>query len=189
MASQVASNILTTKERRFAVNHLKESKEAYLKSVKGLSAAQLSFKPASDRWSVQECMMHIALAEDGLWQMVTNTLQQPANAQNRDQIQVSDEDLLKLLTNREQKAKASETLDPAVARWPDAESALKHFKDRRQETIRYVKTTTDDLRNHVAQMPFGALDTYQLLLLISGHTARHTAQINEIKAHPGFPKQ
>jgi hypothetical protein len=45
------------------------------------------------------------------------------------------------------------------------------------------------MRNHVTESPMlGAMDAYQLMLLISAHTARHTAQIEEVKAHPNFPK-
>jgi hypothetical protein len=55
----------------------------------------------------------------------------------------------------------------------------------------YLQTTNDDLRDHFFDHPaFGPLDLdgYQWLLLISGHSARHTAQIGEVKADPNFPK-
>lgn len=188
LASQVASTTLTNEERNFAINHLKESRESLLKSVKGLSAAQLAFKPGPDQWSIQECVAHIALTEDGLWTMTTNTLQQPANPDKRADIQTTDADLIKRIGNREQKAQAAEAVQPAKAQWQTMESALKHFKEQRQKTIKYLKTSTEDFRAHVAQMPFGALDAYQMVLLISSHTARHTAQINEVKSHPDFPK-
>jgi hypothetical protein len=35
----------------------------------------------------------------------------------------------------------------------------------------------------------GPLDAYQWLLLISGHTERHLAQILEVKADPNFPRR
>ena len=50
----------------------------------------------------------------------------------------------------------------------------------------------DDLRDHFADHPvpaIGTLDAYQWVLLISGHTRRHTLQILEVKADPNFPKQ
>ena len=188
LASQVATTTLTNKERKFAVDHLKQTRDNLLNSIKGLSGAQLAFKPAPDAWSVQECVAHITLSEEGLWTMATGTLQQPANPEKRTDIQMTDDALLKMIVSREHKAKADEALQPAAAKWPNTESALKHFKAQRQKTIKYVKTSTEDFRSHVAQLPFGALDAYQLVLLLSGHTARHTDQINEIKAHPGFPK-
>jgi len=188
LASQVATTTLTNKERKFAVDHLKETKENLLQAVKGLSDAQLAFKPAPEAWSVQECVAHITLAEEGIWKMTAQTLQQPANPEKRSNIQTSDEALLKMITSREQKVKADEALQPSAAQWPNVESALKHFKATRQKNIKYVKTSTEDFRNHVAELPFGALDAYQLVLLLSAHTARHTAQINEIKSNPRLPK-
>lgn len=188
LASQVASTTLTNEERRFAVDHLKESKDILLKSVKGLSPAQLAFKPAADKWSIQECVAHIALSEDGLWALTGNTLKQPVNPEKRAEVKTADADLVKMIASRDQKIQAAEALQPAKAQWQTTESALKHFKEQRQKTIKYVKTSTEDFRNHVAQMPFGAIDAYQLVLVMAAHTARHTAQIAEIKAHPDFPK-
>ena len=33
------------------------------------------------------------------------------------------------------------------------------------------------------------IDAYQWLLLLAAHSARHTAQIEEVKADPNFPKK
>jgi hypothetical protein len=32
------------------------------------------------------------------------------------------------------------------------------------------------------------MTAYQLLLMLSGHTERHTEQLLEVKASPGYPK-
>jgi hypothetical protein len=32
------------------------------------------------------------------------------------------------------------------------------------------------------------MDGYQWILLLSSHSQRHTAQLNEVKANPNFPK-
>ena len=54
--------------------------------------------------------------------------------------------------------------------------------------LEYIKSTKDDLRNHYSKMPFGTLDGFQIVIFMTGHTARHTAQIESIKAEPNFPK-
>ena len=54
--------------------------------------------------------------------------------------------------------------------------------------IQYLKTTTEDLRNHVVQLPFGYIDSYQLCLMIAAHSNRHTQQLREVMAAAGFPK-
>ena len=65
---------ITKKERNYAIKFLKETENDVLKKVQGLSEAQLKFKPAPDRWSVEECLKHIAVTEQALWQMASGTL-------------------------------------------------------------------------------------------------------------------
>ena len=58
----------------------------------------------------------------------------------------------------------------------------------RDATVTYVKTPADDLHGHAAPHPvFKTFDGYQWVLLLSGHSARHTAQIAEVKTAPGYP--
>jgi hypothetical protein len=45
------------------------------------------------------------------------------------------------------------------------------------------------LRAHAAPHPaFGPLDAHQWILLVAGHSARHTLQIEEVKTAAGYPK-
>ena len=55
---------LNPEERKFLIEQMEISKKAFLSSLAGISEAQWSFKPAPDRWSIAECMEHIAAAED-----------------------------------------------------------------------------------------------------------------------------
>ena len=60
----------TADERAAATAYLKKTEAGVLEGAKGLSAAQLNFKQAPDRWSVAEVLEHIASAEDFLMDMV-----------------------------------------------------------------------------------------------------------------------
>lgn len=60
-------------------------------------------------------------------------------------------------------------------------------QDGRDKTVAYVKDTADDLYGHAGPPVFKVLDGYQWILLLSGHAARHTAQIDEVKAVAGYP--
>ena len=188
LASRVSTNTLTGKERNFGVNHLKNSKDALLKNVKNLSSAQLNFKANDSSWSIKECVQHITLAEVELWNWAESVLKQPANPEKRSEIKVSDENILKMVSDRSKKANAPESIVPAKATWKDMEETLDSFKDERNKLIKYLKTTTEDVRSHVTQAQLGHIDAYQIILLISAHTIRHTKQIEEVKAHPQFPK-
>lgn len=188
LAGRMFSETITSKERRFLLDNLKESKANLFKAVKGLSEEQLNFKPSAEQWSVKECVQHIALSEKALWGMVDGTLKQSANPDKRKEIKVGDEELVSMISNRTQKVKTSESLQPEQAPWKTTAEALDAFKNSRGDLIKYAKTSTDDMRNHVGQTPIGMLDAYQMLLLLSGHTKRHTLQIEEVKANPAFPK-
>jgi len=187
-AGKMSSDTISTKERKFLVDYLKDTKTALVKSLKGLSEGQLNFKAAPDRWSIKECVQHIALAEAGLWSMTEAALKQPANPQKRSEIKVTDAALTTMVTDRSRKAQAPEVLQPQKGEAKTAEQALDNFKEKRNSLIKYVKTSTDDMRNHVAQTMMGSMDAYQLMLLIAAHSKRHTLQIEEVKADPAFPK-
>ena len=53
LAGRISMNTITSPERRLLIDHLKETKNTLVKSVKGLSEEQLNFKPAPDKWSIK----------------------------------------------------------------------------------------------------------------------------------------
>lgn len=189
LAGTLTDNSLNSKERKFAVNYLKETKADLLKAVKGLSEAQLNFKSSADKWSIKECLYHITLTENGLWGMFEATMKEPTAPEKRADIKVSDEEVIKMLGDRSIKRTAAEPFLPNKATWKSFDEAMAAFKLSRTAHLKYTKTTTEDLRNHVFVLPFGSIDAYQFILFMSAHSNRHTQQINEVKADPKFPKQ
>lgn len=189
LAGTLNDTSLTGKERKAVVNSLKDTKSDLLKSVKDLSQEQLDFKAAPDRWSVKECVFHIALAEKTLWSFFEAGMKAPATPEQRSEVKVSDEEISKMISDRSKKAKAPETITPEKASWKTVEEALNDFKSSRSTILKYAKTTTEDLRNHIFKLPFVTIDGYQMLLFISAHSNRHTQQLNEVKADPNFPKK
>jgi hypothetical protein len=94
-----------------------------------------------------------------------------------------------MLLDRTSKFQAPEMLKP-TSRWAIRDALVKDFVAAREKTAAYVKATTDDLHGHAGPHPvFKMLDGYQWVLLLSGHSARHTAQILEVKESPAYPKQ
>ncbi|MBL4678889.1 MAG: DinB family protein [Mucilaginibacter sp.] len=184
-----AQTQLTSAERDYALESLNETEAGVFSAVKNLNEAQLKFKPAADKWSIEECIKHIATAEKTLWAMVDESLKKPANPEKRSEIKFSDADLVKAVEDRSHKSKTFAALEPANSNYPNAADALADFKQNREKLIAFVKNTQDDLRNHVSVLPIGTYDAYQFILLISAHSNRHTQQIDEIMANPGFPKK
>jgi len=189
LAGTITSTSITNKERKYAAGLMKDTKADLMKSTKGLSETQLNFRAAPDKWSVKECVFHIALSEKNLWDLVETSLKQPANPEKRSEIKMTDEQLVKMMEDRSFKVKTSESFEPKNATWKNIDEALDYFKDLRGEHIKYIKNTTEDLRNHVVKMPFGSLDCYQVCLMMASHSNRHTQQLNEVKADVNFPKQ
>ena len=177
---------LTQQERDTLVKHLDQTRQAFLASISGVSEAQWKYKAGPDRWSIAEVAEHIAISETTLLQLVTDrVLKSPAVA--RDPNAVSDARLLEGLLDRSSKFQAPEMLKP-TNRWATHDALAKDFAAARDKTTTYVKTSTDDLRGHGAPHPvFKMLDGYQWIMLLSGHAARHTAQIEEVKTSPGYP--
>lgn len=179
---------LTQGDRDFAMSHLHASRKLFLDALAGLTEAQWKFKPAPDRWSIAECAEHVALTEDAIFEMVTGKILKSPPAAGPRATRADDEQLLHLLRDRSQRAQAPEFLRPS-GKWPSKEALIEHFKQSRDRTIAFVETTQEDLRAYVAPHPVRSqMDAYQWLLLLAAHAERHTAQIEEIKADPRFPK-
>lgn len=188
-AQQKTTNMLTTQERAKAIKLLQETETGIFTTVKDLSETQLNFKPAADKWSVAECIKHIAAAEKELWAMAEPALSQPANPEKRADIKFSDDELINAVEDRTQKSKTFAALEPANSPYKTILEALAAFKAGREKLITLVKESKADLRNHVLVFPVGTYDSYQFILLIAAHSNRHTQQIDEVKANPDFPKQ
>lgn len=189
LAGTLKDNSISFKERKYAVVLMKETKEAAIKCTVGLSKAQLNFKSSPDKWSIKECIYHIAGAEKLLWNTFAGKMKGVANPEKRAEIKVTDEQFVKMLEDRRIKAKASEPIQPKNTGYTSLANAISDFKKTRLEHIKYMKTSTEDLRNHVVQLPNGWVDCYQLYLMIAAHSNRHLQQIEEIKANPGFPNK
>lgn len=177
---------LNEQERSSLLRHLEQTRKAFLDSIADLSDAQWTFKPAPDRWSIADVAEHIAVSETTILQLVSDKMlngppiPRPPNA-------VSDETLLAWLLDRSSRFQAPEMLRP-THRWGTRDALTKAFLAAREKTMTYVTTTADDLHGHGGPHPvFKMLDGYQWILLLSGHSARHIAQIQEAKASAGYP--
>jgi hypothetical protein len=186
LATPLFAATLTQAERDRAIAELTASRQQFLDSVAGLSPAQWSFKPDEKTWSVAECAEHIAVSEDVIFGYVSQVVQGPAAPDKKSA--VTDDFILTAVVNRTQKFQAPEALRP-THRFATPQETIDHFKQSREHTIAYVRDTQDDLRGHFFDHPvLKTMDTYQWILLISAHSQRHTAQLNEVKANANFPK-
>jgi hypothetical protein len=186
---RLSATAVSAEELKRASDHLKKTSAAFLKSVEGLSEAQLNFKAGPTRWSVAEVAEHIASAEDYLLMdliqgqvMKAGPRTEPANLKEIDDF------ITVAIADRTKKLQAPEPLVPNN-RFKSLKGSVDHFKESRAKTVAFLNDTKD-LRDHVIDSPLGKkLDAYQWVLFISTHSERHTKQIEEVKADPNYPKK
>jgi hypothetical protein len=188
MSFAPAGSSLTDAERKAAISLLEETKDTLIKKVAGLSPEQLNYKPSAESWSVAECVEHIAISENNLFGFCQMSLKEAADPSKRNEVKFADDAVVKMITDRSQKVKTSEAFVP-TGKFGSFDATLTEFKTKRDNSIAYVNTTADDLRNHYNDFPFGKLDAYQTILFMAAHSRRHTDQIAEIMSNPGFPKK
>src|SRR5690554_21904 len=167
-------------------NYFLETTENLRESILGLSKEQMHFKPSDESWSISQCVEHIILTENMIFGMIQETMEKPANPERREEIKFSDKEILAMVTDRSEKHKAPEMLI-VEGKYDVSGIALKEFVGERGKILSFIEDTPiEDLRNRVTDTPAGAGDMYQSLLFLAGHTARHTFQIEEIKADANF---
>ena len=177
---------LTPAEKDKALAYLESTKKDVLDATKNLSPAQWNFKSAPDRWSIAECMEHIAAAEDFIRGSVETGIMKAPPAPGRD-VAAIDAGIIANVPERKSKFQAPEPLKP-TNRFSPPQAAIDHFVESRATTENFLKTTPG-LRDHAADSPMGTKwDAYEFILLIAAHSERHTNQIREVKADPNYPK-
>lgn len=188
MMSFANSSTLTNAERKYASDILLKTKDDLLKKLQGLTTEQLNFKADTASWSIAECVEHIAISENNIFSLTQVALKEPADPSKRSEIKMKDEAIVDMIADRSTKRKTMEALEPS-GKFGNFEATLSEFKTKRENSINYVKATSDDLRNHYFDFPFGKLDAYQIILFMAGHSKRHTKQIEEIMKNANFPKK
>ncbi len=173
-------------DRASLLQNLQTSTDQLNASIKGLTEEQWLYKSSADAWSIAECVEHLAKSEQNIFGMAQMSLQQEPPANIKEKHNFTDEMIMALITSREKKVKTRTEFEP-TQQFDDYKGSLKAFKDKRKDNIKYVKSTQDGLRNSYAEFPFGWVDTYQVILFMSGHTQRHIAQIEEIKRSTEYP--
>jgi uncharacterized damage-inducible protein DinB len=178
--------MLTELERSKALRLLTRSRQTLLDAVQGVSDAQARWKPTPDRWSILEYVEHLAVSDDGLIEVIQQSLKTPARPETEEQ-------------RREREAKIRETPIPRGAnrapeflrpggRFGSLAEAIAAFVAARERSMEYARTTQDDLRSHFAEHGvLGPLDGYQWLMGNARHAETHAAHIRELRAMPGFP--
>ncbi len=170
-------------ERDQLLAALRRSREIYVGCVKSVPEGAASVRLNDSSWSILEIAEHVAVAEHGMFRAIelgTEKATPPDYAR--------DTAIVNRGTNREQKLEAPDRSHPK-GRWSNMADAIVAFENSRANTMGFVEKGERDLRKIECQHPLlGALDGHQILLLMSAHAERHTAQIEQIKATEAYKK-
>jgi hypothetical protein len=183
-AHPVSAGPMTDGERQRLVAHFEMTESWLDDEVKNLSLAQMKFKMTPESWSVEEVVMHLAIAEPQYWDQFKQSLARPVQPDFKPQ--ATDAGMLWYGIDRTQRTTTGEARVPRD-QYPDLKSALASFKKLRAEMLQLARDTQEDLRSR--QFMTASQDLYQWYLMISTHSMRHILQIREVKAHKDFPRR
>jgi hypothetical protein len=186
LAGTLGSSAISQKERKQAITLIKSSRSEVMNSVSGLSDRQLNYKPSKGEPSIGELVMEMVTLEKACTDHIKIVMDQPANAENRLKIAHTDDQLLA----NNSLALTKPNLPAGVEfPWKNPAEAIKKFNGMRNQHIKYIRTSTEDLRNHVIETSAGWIDCYQYYLLIADQSSYFAERINKIKKSEGFPKK
>jgi hypothetical protein len=186
LAGTLNNSSLSQKERKQAISLMKSSKNDALQSINGLSANQLNYKHPSELFSIRQLILMMTQIEEKCGKEISNIMRQPANAETRLKITISDDQLTENNSYSIWKMNLAEDGGPVGK---DPAEAIKKFITLRNDHIKYIRTSTEDLRNHVTLTSAGWLDCYQYYLMLADQSACFAKKINKIKSSSQFPKK
>lgn len=160
---------------------LEDSRSEVNAAISGISETQASVVPEADRWSVIQCVEHIATVEERF----LGRLEEAERVQTSAPDLAREAALLERVTSRATRVVAPEAARPS-GRFPTLSDAAEHFNSVRRKTMQFAEEHGDELYALSVEHPrFGRLNGAEVLLVMAGHARRHADQIREITASNG----
>ena len=173
----------STEEKNEILQQLDRTRYGLMAALAGISEAQSNFKPSPENWSVADIVEHLAIVEN----LIVLRVQQLPSAADVGNFQDSDSVLFEKVVDRSVKFQAPERARPTGKALL---SSLEQLEVTRAKIVDVLRLAPPDFRQHSTPHPvLGPLDGHQWLVAVAGHCARHTEQIIEAKAAPGFPER
>lgn len=190
LAGNVKHTSLLPQERKFAVSMWKDNRNKVLNSIQNLSDKQFQFQSSQTNHSIAFYVDQINASERIGWELFEKAMSEHATIpEMRLTLNYSDQEII-------DKVKAEQSLAPFVGNIStsdlqdkNATSSINTFKAQRTLHIRYLRSSTEDLRNHILQTSSGSIDCYQLALAIASYHQILAEKIELIKNDPSFPGQ
>jgi len=186
---------LSAEEQEEMVKLLGESQDMLLGLITGLTDEQWNFKQNEDRWSVGECVEHIARSERALLEAAQAARANPADADWAKKSEGKNKLIRNVMPNRNPGGAGGATAPQEIRpteKW-DRATAIKEFFKVRGEVQAFAETVAYEqpIKQHIQPHPFpvfGDLTAYDWLIYVPLHTVRHSKQIIEVQEDENYPK-
>ena len=179
--------IWTEADRKYLLDNLIRSKHEIIEETKNLTREQWNFKESPDRWNINQIVEHICLWE--LIQMNEVSVALRMGPMPDFPQHLPDSIFINKNVNRLQKNITTDYTKPFTYGVPlgnnEGKSNIIWYTTMRDESIDYLKKTTDNIRIHY--ICFGP-NIHQRYMMFFQHSFRHLGQIREVKKHPKYQK-
>lgn len=169
---------MAPEERSDIVQVLEDSRKVFNDAAGGLTESQAGTSPSAGRWSVLQCVEHVATVEERFLGFLERAgrLDSPLVDPNKEAA------LMARVTDRTSRAEAPEPVRPS-GRFSSLAEAVEGFNAARTRTISYAADRAAELHTMACQHPrFGDLSGREMCMIIAGHARRHAEQIREVRA-------
>jgi len=165
-------------EKQELIDSLTAGRRTLIEAVGGVTE-DLAKHAEAGRWSILQCVEHLALAEDYLFGRILAATPHDAPLVNERRERIIRE-------HGSSRSRPIAAPDVAVphGHFATLAEALEAFSTSRARTVAFVENCTTDLRAQLTTHPVvtGPVNCHEMLLMMAAHPFRHASQIQEIRA-------
>jgi uncharacterized damage-inducible protein DinB len=160
------------------IDTLEKSKEYFQAAVSGFPESLANTRPEENRWSVLECIEHVATVEEMFLKRLTDGEYTEAPPEDKEK-EVA---LAARIVDRSSRRQAPETALPK-GRFASMAEGLERFDAARARSMQFARERAADLYTLASAHPaFGPLNGVEALIILASHSRRHAEQIREVRA-------
>jgi len=165
-------------ERTEIVDMLEQSREDFRAAVAGVSESLAKTRPEAERWSVLDCVEHVATVEEMFLKRLAGGEYTEAAPEDK----AKEASLATRIVDRSSRRQAPETVLPK-GRFASLAEGLEQFEVARGRSLQFAQERAADLYTLASMHPaFGPLNGVEALIIIASHSRRHAEQIREARA-------
>ena len=160
------------------IDILEKSTEDFHAAVSGLPESLANSRPEENRWSVLECIEHVATVEEVFLKRLAGGEHTEAPPEDKEK-EVA---LAARIVDRSSRRQAPETVLPK-GRFASVAEGLERFNTARAHSMQFAREHAADLYTLASAHPvFGALNGVEAMIILANHSRRHAEQIREVRA-------